>query len=142
MGGLNTLGLQTTASALVACREHCEGKLEIVQVGAVAKKLEALGNNTAKLEQDMAAKVQELDKRKGALQDMQEQKAANDKAIKALLVEVGTIAGRLGSVPSGFGVTGQWILTAVVCGQSWCGLDAQVFCVCQVSGTALYQSLP
>ncbi|MFM7978696.1 MAG: hypothetical protein ACKPKO_05220, partial [Candidatus Fonsibacter sp.] len=77
-------------------REHRECKPESVQAGAVANKLEALEKNNAKLEQDMACKTQEFEKLKAALQDMQEQRPANNNAIKALRAEVGSMAGRMG----------------------------------------------
>ncbi|MFM7986383.1 MAG: hypothetical protein ACKPKO_44435, partial [Candidatus Fonsibacter sp.] len=42
-------------------REHREGKLESAQLGAMAKKLEALEKNSAKLEQDIAQNHQEIE---------------------------------------------------------------------------------
>jgi hypothetical protein len=49
------------------------------------------------LEQDIAGKIAELERGRAALVEMQQQKAANDKAIRALREEVGNVVGRMGA---------------------------------------------
>jgi len=78
-------------------KEYREGKPDVAQVGAAARKLEALEKKNGRLEQDIAAKVAELERGRAALVEMQQQKAANEKAIRALREEVGNVVGRMGA---------------------------------------------
>ena len=69
----------------------------VPRLGAVAKTLESLEKNNAKLEQEMSAKQHELEKLTLALQEMRESRDANNAAIRALRAEVSSMAGKMGA---------------------------------------------